>query len=262
MNGWRFPPHTQELQFDEKWSFVYQKEARCDPQKPGDRQRGDNWDHVALDPEHRLVLESVPGKRSRKRVRAAVQSARRRMAGRVPRLITSDEYKPYREEILAAWGVAEPVVRTGRRGRPRHPQLVPPPELLYATVHKTRRQGRVVKVEPRVVFGTTAQLQTALAASTVSKAVNTAFVERQNATDRHRNARKARKSYRFSKDWDIHNAVSCFSQFSYNFCWPVRTLCAKGADGKAIARTPAWAAGLTDHVWSLHEWLRYPAKLL
>ena len=50
-----------------------------------------------------------------------------------------------------------------------------------------------------------------------------------------------------------------FSYFSYNFCWPVRTLRQRGADGRRAERTPAMAAGLTDHVWSLSEWLTYPA---
>ncbi len=98
-----------------------------------------------------------------------------------------------------------------------------------------------------------------LVASAVSTVVNTCFVERHNGTDRNRCSRKARKSYGFSKDWDTHRAATAFSYFSYNFCWPVRTLRAKGEDGRYRARTPAMAAGLTDHVWSLAEWLAYPA---
>jgi hypothetical protein len=49
-----------------------------------------------------------------------------------------------------------------------------------------------------------------------------------------------------------------FSYFSYNFCWPVRTLRIKGEGGRGRQRTPARAAGLTDRIWSLHEWLTYP----
>ncbi|MDY3557068.1 hypothetical protein R5W24_006253, partial [Gemmata sp. JC717] len=72
-------------------------------------------------------------------------------------------------------------------------------------------------------------------------------------------SRKVRKSYGFSKDWGTHRAATAFSYFSYNFCWPVRTLRAKGADCCWRERTPAMAAGLTDHVWSLQEWLAFPA---
>ena len=99
----------------------------------------------------------------------------------------------------------------------------------------------------------------ALLASAVSRAVNTCFVERHNGTDRNRCSRKVRKSYAFSKDWDMHRAATNFSYFSYNFCWPVETLRQKDADGRWQRRTPAMAAGLTDHVWSLSEWLAFPA---
>jgi hypothetical protein len=112
-------------------------------------------------------------------------------------------------------------------------------------------------VSTRVVLGTPEAVASALAASAVSRSVNTCFVERHNGTDRNRCSRKVRKSYAFSKDWGVHRAATAFSYFSYNFCWPVRTLRVK-ADGRWRQRTPAMAAGLTDHVWSLHEWLAYP----
>ena len=78
------------------------------------------------------------------------------------------------------------------------------------------------------------------------------------APERNRNARKVRKSYCFSKGWQVHQAVTYFTMYSYNFCWPVRTLRVEGPDGHWQPRTPAMAAGLTDHVWSLQEWLAYP----
>ena len=61
------------------------------------------------------------------------------------------------------------------------------------------------------------------------------------------------------KDWHIHEAVTYFTMYSYNFCWPVRTLREKDAQGHGSDRTPAMAAGLADHVWSLREWLTFPA---
>ena len=82
---------------------------------------------MAFDAEHRLVLEVIPGKRTRRRVRRIVQAAQRRTGGRILRLLTSDEYKPYRQAILDAYGVELPVVRTGKPGRPRKPPKVPPP---------------------------------------------------------------------------------------------------------------------------------------
>jgi IS1 family transposase len=259
MNSWLFPPQTRAVQLDEKWSFVGKKEKNCDPEDPADAQQGDNWDHVALDPEHRLIVSVVPGKRTSENVRELVQDFQKRTEGRVMNLITTDEYPVYETELLEAYGTEIVPERTGKPGRPQLPYQVPPPEMNYATVHKTREQGRVVKIDFRVIFGTVASVLLALAASLVSSAVNTAFVERHNGTDRHRNSRKVRKTYGFSKDWQVHEAVTYFTMYTYNFCWPVRTLREKGPDGKWQARTPAMAAKLTDHLWTLSEWLYFPA---
>jgi len=144
---------------------------------------------------------------------------------------------------------------------------MPDPALNYATVCKQREAGRVVRVDQTVVFGTPASVAAALRKSRVSHAINTSFLERHNGTDRHRNARKARRTYRFSKDWLIHQAVGYFTLYTYNFCWCVRTLAEPVATdplsptephAKWRPRTPAMAAGLTDHVWTLQEWLQYP----
>jgi len=89
--------------------------------------------------------------------------------------------------------------------------------------------------------------------------VNTVFIERHNGSDRNRNERKTRKTYCFSKDWQVHEAVTYFTMFSYNFCWPVRTLRIKDDQGIWQKRSPAMAAGLTDHVWSIPEWLAFPS---
>lgn len=244
---------------DEKWSFVFKKEGHCDPER--NSRCGDNWDHVAFDPENRLVLSVVNGKRSHLHIRQLLCDVKRIMRGGVPRLITTDEYSAYKSEILLAYGDKIDVPRRHSRGRTPAPHIVPPPELLYATVHKTRKNGTVVKVETRLQFGTQEQLDAALKASKVNRKVNTAFVERHNGTDRHKNSRKTRKTYRFSKDWDIHNAVTKFSMYAYNFCWPLRTLRVKNTDGSYQQRTPAMTAELADHVWSIKEWVTFPVAM-
>ena len=251
-------PETRELQMDEKWSFVAKKEKNCDEDDPEDRYRGDCWDHVAFDPEHRLVVSVVPGERTTESVQELVTDVKERLDGRVPELITTDEYSAYEGAILEAFGTEVVPPRTGKPGRPRKPYKVAPAGLRYATVHKTRKKGRVVDVVRRVIFGTAAAVEAALANSEVSCTVNTAFVERHNGTDRNRNARKVRKTYCFSKDWWIHRAVTFFTMYSYNFCWPVRTLKTKAGED----RTPAMMAKLADHVWTLAEWLKRPAVQL
>jgi IS1 family transposase len=256
---WAFPPSTREVQCDEKWAFVAEKQPPAQEDGVAAEKRGDSWDHVAYDPEHRLVLSVVPGKHTAANAALLVADFRRRTGGRLLDLITTDDYRPYRKAIWNAYGQPWVPPRAGRRGRGPRTYRVPPPELNYAVVHKTRRRGRVVGIDLRVVFGEPAAVQAALARSRVSRTINTAFVERYHATDRHRNARKARKSYCFSKDWDVHQAATYFSMYSYNFCWPVRTLRVPGDDGHWHPRTPAMAAGLADHVWSLTEWLTFPA---
>ena len=151
--------------------------------------------------------------------------------------------------------------RTGRPGRPKGASKVPPTGLVYATVEKVRKRGRVVEILTRVVFGTMAAVAAALKGSRVSRSINTSLVERQHLTDRHHNARKSRRTYRFSKDWHYHEAATYFTLHSYNFCWPVRTLRESADDGRWRRRTPAMAAGLTDHVWSISEWISRPAVL-
>jgi IS1 family transposase len=250
---------TREVQFDEKWSFVGKKEKHCDRADPDDNLSGDCWDHVALDPESRLVVSVVLGLRNEQSTQRLVEDFHRRTEGRLMNLMTSDENPAYAEAIREVYG--EPVARRrqGKRGRQPAPTKKVPKGLTYATVHKTRENNRVVKVDRRVIYGTVAALVAALAASAVSEEVNTVFIERHNGTDRHRNARKARKTYRFSKDWEFHEAMTHFTLYSYNFCWPVRTLRERAKGGKWHQRTPAMAAGLADHVWSLREWLTFPA---
>ena len=258
-NSWRFPSLTTEVQFDEKWAFLAKKEAHCDRSDPADDHKGDYWDHIALDAEHRLVVSAIPGARTIENTEALVADFRGRTGGRLMDLMTSDDYPAYETAILHAYGQTITPERTGKPGRPKVSYQVPPPGLTYATVTKLREKGRVVKLGTRVVFGTLTAVLLALGLSKVSNAINTAFVERENATDRHRNARKARKTYRFSKDWRHHEAVTYLSLYSYNFCWPVRTLTIKDEQGRGCKRSPAMAAGLADHVWSMSEWLSFPA---
>jgi hypothetical protein len=246
------------VQFDEKWAFVAKKEKHCDPDDDGDALCGDCWDYVALDPEHRLVVSVVVGKHSSDHAGLLVEDFHRRTEGRLMSLMTSDENPAYAGAILETYGQEYQPRRKGRRGPKPAARKRPPKGLTYATVHKTRENNRVVAVDRRVIYGTVTAVAAALAASAVSEAVNTVFVERHNGTDRNRNARKVRKSYGFSKDWEVHEAVSYFTLYSYNFCWPVRALRQRGEGGRWQQRTPAMAAGLADHVWSLCEWLCFP----
>ena len=210
-------------------------------------------------PEHKLVLAVVPGARVTESVEEVVAEVKGRTEGASPRLMTSDEYPAYASAIEAAFGVPVAGPTTGPGRRPILPERRSPQDLTYATVHKERENDRVVAIERRLILGTEDGLKAALGASSVSRTVNTSFVERQHGTDRGQNARKARKTYRFSKDWRVHEAMTYFTLYRYNFCWVVRTLRQRDDQGRWQRRTPAMAAGLADHVWSIREWVSFPA---
>ena len=76
----------------------------CDPADPADAQLGDRWDHIAFDPEHRLVLSAVVGKRTEGNARQVVHEVRERTDGRFLNLIPSEEYPAYQTAILDVYG--------------------------------------------------------------------------------------------------------------------------------------------------------------
>lgn len=246
------------MQLDEKWSFIAKKEDHVVPADPPEW--GDAWDHTAVDPEHRLLLGVVPGKRTLENCQKIVGEVQQRTGGRTDLLLTSDAHAPYATAIEEAYHELVAVPKRPGPGRPPHPKRVMPAGLCYATVCKKREKGRVVEVTRTLVFGLACVLALLLSRSKVSRQINTAFVERHNGTDRRQNGRKHRKTYGFSKDAYTHAAATYFIGYSYNFCWAVKTLEVKDAAGSRQPRTPAMAAGLADHVWSLQEWLTYPAK--
>ncbi len=213
---------------------------------------------MAIDAESRLVLAVVPGARDTEAVEEVVGEVKGRTGGRVLDLATSDNYPAYETALLNAYGQEVTTTATSRPSRKMTPDKVPPAGMNYATVEKRREKGRVVEIVTRVVFGTMAAVLAVLAKSKASRRINTSFLERQNATDRHHNARKVRKTYTFSKDWQVHEAMTYFTMYSYNFCWVVRTLRERDDEGRWRQRTPAMAAGLADRVWTMREWITMP----
>jgi IS1 family transposase len=207
------------------------------------------------------VVAVVPGKRNAANCHKLLEEFRQRTRGRIMRLMTSDDYPSYKIAINDVYGLRSVPLKLAQTVRGPQRTLTrkrPPPELNYARICKRRENGRVVEVTVQIVFGSEESIATALRRSKVSRAVNTSFLERYNGTDRHRNARKIRLTYRFSKNWQMHEAMTYFTMYSYNFCWPVRTLAWVDRQGAHHPRTPAMSAGLADHQWSLAEWVLMP----
>jgi hypothetical protein len=207
----------------------------------------------------------VVGKRNADTVVQVFTDFYDRTNGCLPELITTDEYAVYETVILDTYGVwredleltpeeEEEFTQTGM------PEFYFPVEITYATVHKEREGGRVVKVTEQLVLGNEEQLEQTLAESEQSQTVNTSFVERWFGTQRQFNGRKKRKAYTFSKELSFHQACTWLVVVWYNFGWCVRTLRQKvqEAPPRYKQRTPAMAAGLADHPWTMEELLRYP----
>jgi hypothetical protein len=130
-------------------------------------------------------------------------------------------------------------------------------------------------VTTRIVYGTTVQVEAALRASPVSRMINTSGVERNHLTIRQHTRRMGRQVNAFSKEPDCLEHQLTLA-FAYDHCVvPHRGLrqrlaCSlptkgdKGSSKKGKSVTPAMAAGLTDHVWTMDELLscRVPPQSL
>ncbi len=259
--------HLRECQLDELWTFVYKKEAQLTPFEKLQEVYGDAWVWIAFSPVYKLVPVWVIGKRTLGNARKLVFRLKSATDGHIP-FFTSDELPHYAEALLDQYGqVYQPPKRSGP-GRPPLPYKVPPPDLCYAVVVKERENGRVVKVTTRIVYGTTEQTEAALKTSPVSRTINTYGVERNNLTVRQHSRRMGRKVNAFSKDLDFleHQLTLAFAY--YHFVMPHRGLrqrlpCSVPTKGPRATRkkwkpvTPAMAAGLTDHVWTMDELLSF-----
>jgi len=147
-------------------------------------------------------------------------------------------------------------VRTGEQGRPR---LRPWRNLCIAQVVKRYAQRRVVEVERRIVDGTPARVETLRRRSQGDGVINTADIERLNATFRERLASLTRRGRALARrTLTLRHGMYVIGTI-YNFCTPHESLRSAGpaAGGTALARTPAMAAGITDHCWTVQELLSF-----
>lgn len=152
-------------------------------------------------------------------------------------------------------------VRTGRVGRPR---LVLPDGFLLGQAVKQYTQRRVVGVVHRTVCGTPAAIAAALAATDGGTVINTAYIERLNATFRAHLAPLVRRGRALARTQMVLTAGMDLVGCAYNLCWPhdgLRLAAPPGARPKWRERTPAMAAGLTDHRWTMAELLHYHVPL-
>lgn len=122
----------------------------------------------------------------------------------------------------------------------------------------------MVEVVHRVVRGTTEAIAAALAATGGGTVINTAYIERLNATFRSALAPLVRRGRALAHTEAVLTAGMSLVGCAYNFCWYHRSLRQRAreeARQKWQERTPAMAAGLTDHCWTMQELLSYQVPL-
>jgi len=259
--------HLNECQLDELWTFVYKKEDHLEPIEQLRSVYGDAWVWIAFSPVFKLVPAWLVGKRTLRDARKLIFRLKSATDEHIP-FFTSDELPHYADALLDAYGELKQPPRQGSRGPLPAPRKYPLPDLCYAVVVKERERGRVVNVTTRIVYGTEEQIRTALRNSPVSCVINTYGVERNNLTVRQHSRRMGRKVNAFSKDREFLEYQLTLAFAYYHFVIPHRGLRqrlpqpipTKGPHAtykKWKQVTPAMAAGLTDHVWTMDELLSF-----
>jgi hypothetical protein len=161
---------------------------------------------------------------------------------------------PYPGSIRRAF--REKVKGVAGRGRSR---LQAWPEIVIGTVIKKTAKKRVVEVIRRLTQGGAFAAIALLAVSQGGKQLNTAFIERLNATFRERLASLTRRCRHAARKVSRLQAGMWLVGCTYNFCWPHHELSRRAARTQdhrgEVLLTPAMASGLTDHVWSVRELL-------
>ena len=180
-------------------------------------------------------------------------------------LFLTDGFREYITALLTHDGQWVQPARRQATGPAPKPRWMPRPQLLYAQVVKTGRRRRLVRVRHRVVFGTLAAAQQVLAAC--GWQINTACIERLNLSIRQQVAAVGRRVTTLCKGEDgVHQQLALYHVYD-NFClphtsWRQPLPLPEPTYGSGSAKqwrpcTPAMAAGLTEHVWTLREVLLF-----
>jgi transposase-like protein len=213
------------------------------------KQGGIVWMALAMMVQTRLWLGGeVSAQRDLPLIRRLIERVRRCAAQR-PLLICTDGLV---SSIRAIRETLRDPVHTGQGGRPR---LRPWRHLFIAQVVKRYESRRVVETDRRIVKGTPARVETLRRRSQGDGVINTAYIERLNATFRERLAPLARRCRALARQTQtLHEGMFVVGTV-YNFCTPHESL------HTVQKTTPAMAAGITDHGWTMQELLSFPVPL-
>lgn len=208
----------QRLQCDEIWAFCHSKQKNVAPEHHGILGYGDVWTWTAIDADTKLVPSWLVGLRNATYANAFITDLAARLAHRVQ--LTTDAHRPYLEAIEGAFGADID-----------YAMLVK----LYGTDPESERRyspAKCIGTDQRVIQGNPEQAH-----------ISTSYVERQNLTMRMSMRRFTRLTNAFSKKIENLEAAVSLHFMYYNFARVHQT----------IRTTPAVAAGVADHVWTLEE---------
>lgn len=218
------------------------------------------WRAIAL-PSRLRVVSHISHERSEGEACAFLAKFKARTDGHPP-FFTSAKLPAYVTALVANYSQPEPEPAKRGPGRPRKtPRRILDKDLLYAQVDKRRENGHVVEVSRRIIFGSEGEIAAVIEADGCGRQINTSYVERDNLTARQSNGRLVRKALSHSKEARFLQRHSDLDDAMFNFTRPHRGCQLPSQSAARCGRkpfcTPAMAAGLTDHVWSLEELLSY-----
>ena len=177
------------------------------------------------------------------------QTLKRRGHPDAPPPTVSDGWGGIDEAMVEVYGVIPEYKGVGRPPTRKRPQ----PDWQYLQVVKQRENGRVVGTKLRVIYGDEDEVLKLLGKSI-------AYVERTHLTMRLFNGRLTRKTLAFSKLLEMYRASAVWEDLAYDLVRPLKTLRVEvffdDPNRRWKPRTPAMAAGLTDHIWTVKELLK------
>lgn len=174
------------------------------------------------------------------------QTLKRRGHPEGPPPTISDGWGGIDEAMTEVYGI---VPEYCGRGRPPTRKKAASDWQYLQMVKQRDEHGRFQGIKLRVVFGKKSEVLTLLGKST-------AYIERSNLTSRHFNSRQVRKTLAFSKALHFYRAAAIWEDCYYNLIRPHKSLRQPAQNTSArkwIPTTPAMAARLTDHIWTVKE---------
>jgi IS1 family transposase len=228
-------------------------------------ERSPHWVWAAIDPQSKLLLAINVGERTLAMAQRLVHQVVAVLAPGCMPLFLTDGFKAYTTALLTHFGHWVQPPRQRNAGPQPKPRWMPLPHLLYAQVVKSYRRRRVIRVRHRVVFGTVAAVNRVL--EPLGWQINTAFIERANLAMRQHVAAIGRRVMTVCKgEVGLCQQLALYQTY-HNWCLPHTSLRlplpqplpthGSGSAKRWQPRTPAMAAGLTDHVWTLREVLLF-----